>query len=248
MAAALVGDVAGSEKHLRAAHDAKPGFEAVFAVDVARAGTWLSAARAEVSAAAADALHVAAEAAERKAWALEVQALHDAARFGRAADVVDRLETLTELVDGAFVNCVAAHARALTEEDGPALDAVSQAFSSLTLDLFAAEASAAAARVHRRVGKRSSAFAALERARELSARCESAQTPALNWADQPEDLTAREREVADLARADLASREIAERLGITTRTVDNLLGRVYVKLGVSGRQELAELLGKRRAR
>ena len=152
-----------------------------------------------MSAAAADALHVAAGAAERKAWALEVQALHDAARFGRAADVVDRLETLTELVDGALVNCVAAHARALAEEDGPALDAVSHAFSSLTLDLFAAEASAAAARVHRRVGKRSSAFAALERARELDARCESAQTPALNWADQPEDLTAREREVADLA-------------------------------------------------
>ena len=94
-------------------------------------------------------------------------------------------------------------------------------------------------------GKRASAFAALERAHELEARCESADTPALEWVDQPEDLTAREREIADLACGDLSSREIAERLGITTRTVDNLLGRVYAKLGVSGRQELAEVLGRR---
>ena len=81
----------------------------------------------------------------------------------------------------------------------------------------------------------------LERARELAQNCEDARTPALTWADQPEGLTQREREVADLAAANLASREIAERLGITTRTVDNLLGRVYAKLGVSGRQELADV-------
>jgi DNA-binding CsgD family transcriptional regulator len=177
---------------------------------------------------------------------LEVLALHDVARFGRAADVVDRLDALTELVDGALVNCVAAHVRALAEGDGAALDAVAQSFSSLTLDLFAAEASASAARAHRRAGRRSSAFAALERARELSARCDSPRTPTLDWADQPEDLTAREREVAELAAADLASREVAQRLGITTRTVDNLLGRVYVKLGLSGRRELAELFRDRR--
>ncbi len=76
------------------------------------------------------------------------------------------------------------------------------------------------------------------------ARCEGAQTPSLTWADQPEDVTAREREVAELAAANLASREIATRLGITTRTVDNLLGRVYTKLGISGRQELAAVLGR----
>ena len=183
-----------------------------------------------------------ADAADRNAWGLEAHALHDAARFGRAVDVVDRLEALREIVDGALVETEAAHARALVDDDGPGLDAASRAFSSLSLDLFAAEASAAAARAYRRAGKRASAFAALERARELGARCESAQTPALNWADQPEELTAREREVADLAASQLASREIADRLGITRRTVDNFLGRVYAKLGVSGRQELAEVL------
>ena len=70
---------------------------------------------------------------------------------GAAGEVVDRLEALTALVDGAFVDSVAAHARALVDDDGAALDAASQTFSSLTFDLYAAEASAAAARAHRRV-------------------------------------------------------------------------------------------------
>jgi DNA-binding CsgD family transcriptional regulator len=245
MAAALAGDAVTSEQHLRAAHDAKPSFEALFAVDLARAGGWVSAARGEVSAAADDAQRAATDAAARNACALEVGALHDVARFGRAGEVVDRLEALTELVDGALSNSLAAHARALVDRDGPALDAVSHSFASLELDLFAAEASAAAARAHRGAGKRSSAFAAHERARELVARCESVQTPALAWGEQPELLTAREREIADMARADLASREIGDRLGITTRTVDNLLGRVYAKLGISGRQQLAEMLPPR---
>ena len=56
--------------------------------------------------------------------------------------------------------------------------------------------------------------------------------------DDAPDLTGRDREVADLAASGLSSRAIGERLGITTRTVDNLLGRVYVKLGVSGHAEL----------
>jgi DNA-binding CsgD family transcriptional regulator len=242
MAMALAGDVANAEQHLRAAHDAKPSFDGLFGIDLARAGAWLTAARGAVSAAATEVRRSADDAADRDAWALEAIALHDAARFGRAADVVDRLEALAAVVDGALAATVAAHARGLVESHGAALDAVSQSFCSLTMDLFAAEASAAAARAYRRDGRRASAFAALERARELAARCESSQSPALHWGDQPEALTAREREIADLARSDLPSREIAERLGITTRTVDNLLGRVYAKLGVSGRQELADVL------
>ena len=62
--------------------------------------------------------------------------------------------------------------------------------------------------------------------------------------DDAPDLTGREREVADLAASGLSSRAIGERLGITTRTVDNLLGRVDVKLGVAGRAELVGVLGR----
>jgi hypothetical protein len=40
----------------------------------------------------------------------------------------------------------------------------------------------------------------------------------------------------------LPSREIAARLGLSVRTVDNALGRVYQKLGIGGRAELAPIL------
>jgi len=72
--------------------------------------------------------------------------------------------------------------------------------------------------------------------------CDFARTPMLVTMESVHDLTGREREVAQLAATNLSSRQIGERLGITTRTVDYLLGRVYTKLDISGRQELSELL------
>ena len=45
-----------------------------------------------------------------------------------------------------------------------------------------------------------------------------------------------------LAAAHTSSREIATRLHLSVRTVDNHLGRVYAKLGVSSRAQLATLL------
>ncbi len=57
-------------------------------------------------------------------------------------------------------------------------------------------------------------------------------------------LTAREKEVAILAAEGLASKDIAAKLTVSVRTVDNHLQRVYVKLGVSTRGELADHLGR----
>jgi DNA-binding CsgD family transcriptional regulator len=54
-------------------------------------------------------------------------------------------------------------------------------------------------------------------------------------------LTEREREVVLLA-VDHTSRHIAQRLGLSPRTVDNDLARAYAKLGVSGRTQLRALL------
>ena len=54
---------------------------------------------------------------------------------------------------------------------------------------------------------------------------------------------AAEREVALLAAGGRSSRDIGERLGLSTRTVDTHLARVYRKLGITGRAELASALG-----
>jgi DNA-binding CsgD family transcriptional regulator len=51
-------------------------------------------------------------------------------------------------------------------------------------------------------------------------------------------LTAREREVADLAARGLSDRDIAARLHLSERTVHSHLYRAYRKLGVTGRDQL----------
>jgi DNA-binding CsgD family transcriptional regulator len=59
----------------------------------------------------------------------------------------------------------------------------------------------------------------------------------------PASLTGREREVARLAASGLTAREIGERLFIAERTVEGHLARVYAKLGVDSKVQLAARAG-----
>ena len=59
-------------------------------------------------------------------------------------------------------------------------------------------------------------------------------------ARQLPSLSAREREVVDLVVTGLRNREIADRLGITEKTVKTHLTHVYQRLGVSTRGEMVE--------
>jgi DNA-binding CsgD family transcriptional regulator len=112
--------------------------------------------------------------------------------------------------------------------------------------LLAAEAVSEAADLAQRAQTRRAANALRTRAAALAGSCEGAVTPALSLVDQADPLTPREREIATLAADRVASREIAERLFLSVRTVDNHLQRIYTKLGVTGRAELADALGRGR--
>ncbi len=83
-------------------------------------------------------------------------------------------------------------------------------------------------------------------ARRLHARARASASfrQASHWPVRSEDesLTAREREIAALAAARVRSKEVAARLGLSVRTVDNHLGNVFRKLGIQGRDELADAL------
>jgi DNA-binding CsgD family transcriptional regulator len=56
------------------------------------------------------------------------------------------------------------------------------------------------------------------------------------------ELTGREREIATLAATGVKTRTIARRLGVSPRTVDAHLSRIYRKLGVPGRAGLVAVV------
>ena len=169
-------------------------------------------------------------------------ALHALARLGRAAAVRERLAAVAAHIDGELVPARVAHTEALAAADASALGDASTRFEDLGADLLAAEAAADAAVAHQRAGDRRRAAAAARRASELAARAEGPVTPALHAVETRAVLTPAERETAVLAASGRANKEIAEQQHLSPRTVENRLQRVYDKLGVAGRGELADAL------
>jgi DNA-binding CsgD family transcriptional regulator len=60
-----------------------------------------------------------------------------------------------------------------------------------------------------------------------------------------DELTASERRVAQMAAAEMSNKEIAQALFVTVKTVEQHLGRVYRKLDLSSRRQLAGALSAR---
>ena len=169
-------------------------------------------------------------------------ALHGLARLGQPAEACDALYEVATRIDGDLAPARARHAEVLARGDAPGLEKVSDDFEAMGADLLAAEASADAAVARRQAGEQREAAAAERRTAILVERCEGAVTPALQATEVRVRLTPAERETAALAAGGRANKEIAEQLFLSPRTVENRLQRVYEKLGVSGRTELAEAL------
>src|SRR5258706_377548 len=160
-----------------------------------------------------------------------------AANLGRVTTLQGRIATARRYYAEAAGPAVAARAGAARERARAAAD-----FGALGAMLPAAGAGSGAAEALSRSGDQRGAKAALRRSASLAAACEGAATPGLLRAPAAAQLTAREREIARLAGDGTASKDIAERLGGSVRTVDNHLQHVYAKLGVTSRAELARAL------
>ena len=215
-----------------------------FAVELELGRAWSAAASGELSRARVLAREAGALARSRGQDAYAVRALHDLCRLGDPATAAPELAALAETVDGPFAATAAAHAAALFAGDGTALLAVAERFADQGALLVAVEAADAAGAIHRDAGRQASARAAAARTGLWLADCEGAQPPTMPATPDAADLTPREREIALLAAGGSSSREIAERLVVSVRTVDNHLQNAYRKLGVTRRQDLPGVLTK----
>jgi DNA-binding CsgD family transcriptional regulator/tetratricopeptide (TPR) repeat protein len=162
-------------------------------------------------------------------------------RMGNADAAAAPLAVLAAAHPGDLLSRQARHTAAEVAGDATALAAVGEEWSRSGAHLVAAEAFASAARAARAAGEQRTAVALQARCDEEASKCEGAATPLLRFTEELTPLTRREREIASLASEGHSSKEIAQRLYLSVRTVDNHLQSVYTKLGISGRHELTRL-------
>jgi ATP/maltotriose-dependent transcriptional regulator MalT len=192
---------------------------------------------------AAELLQAGASAAgDRGQWSAAGSLLHDAVRLGGAPTAVAGLREIAAQCASPLVARQLRQAEAVAATDVDELAVIAQEWDSLGSPLLAAEALLVAARNARTQGSARRATALTARGAELAARCQGARTPDLRHGDLVDPLSPREREIAALASRGLRSREIADSLVVSIRTVDNHLQAIYGKLGIAGRRELASAL------
>lgn len=169
--------------------------------------------------------------------------LHDAVRLGAAERVVEPLHDTTTGCGFPVAELFGRHATALVAADVEALGGIAAGFVDAGSPLFAAEVHGQVAALHVERADPTAATRAAARAQVLSDACSGPTTPALAVVEAL-GLSDRERELGRLAASGRSNREIAEDLVLSLRTVENHLSRTYRKLGVNGRGDLREVLGR----
>ena len=172
---------------------------------------------------------------------LAAAAWHDLARVGSPAEAQEALTRVLPCIDSGWNEPRLRHATAMARRDAEGVLAAAEQFAAMGAMLHALEAAAQAHGLARAEGQRVVAQKAVAATLAYSERCPGARTPAMRDAATIQ-LTPREREVAELVAGGRTSRDTATSLGVSVRTVENLLQRVYTKLGIQDRAGLADLL------
>lgn len=160
---------------------------------------------------------------------------HDAVRFGHADLAAPLLGSIAAAAPTSIAVVLAASADAAAADDPRAIVTAAEELVAAGAPGRAAALYADAARRFRRRGSKTEATTAEANAQALTA-------PGVETVAVAPLLAPREREVAALAAARWPNREIADHLGVSVRTVENTLVKVYRKLGIVRRGELAAAL------
>jgi DNA-binding CsgD family transcriptional regulator len=241
---AMAGDTVQADTWLSRMDNSPAPPGALFDPWIQRSRAWVAAAALDLPLAASHAIGAAKAARQAGAPLIEALALSDAARFGAAKEVCERLHQLAMETATPATEAFATVATALATDDAQLLAEAAETLHHMGHLLPAAEAAATAYRLHVAAGRLTAAKNSLVFARELLAECGGARTPLTDLTGSEASLTPRELQVAKLIAAGSSGRAVANRLDLSLRTVNNHLGRVYAKLGVSGRHALAQVLGR----
>jgi DNA-binding CsgD family transcriptional regulator len=205
------------------------------------ARAWVAAAQGAVSAAISTLLMAAESARTDGRFAAEVLFLQTATQLGDRS-TAQRLRDLESIVEGPRVGIAARFATAMYTGDGTELASVSEEFENMGDLIAALDAASHAAMAFRRDGLRGSALKCSTRAEALADQCGGASTPAQRQASDPLTFSSREREIVALIGQGLSNKAIAQRLTLSTRTVEGHIYRAMTKTGTANREDLAALL------
>ncbi|MBH0081872.1 LuxR C-terminal-related transcriptional regulator [Salinibacterium sp. SWN167] len=200
---------------------------------------WLLAAEGRTDEAAGVIVAAAAEGIILGHFLLSALTLTVAIRVGHPAVAREQLELLTHLSPSPLVASIRDWAEVAAEADVARLCVLAPALASSGLAALAVDGLLAGARTAAKADRRE-----LERKATLLARRLAADMDQVPGESHTAELTEREWTIARAAAGRKRSREIGQQLGLSVRTVDNHLARIYRKLGVKGRVELEEVLAE----
>ncbi|WP_035748839.1 helix-turn-helix domain-containing protein [Arthrobacter sp. 35W] len=185
-------------------------------------------------------LELAAEASGLGALGVEMEILTLAIHAGKPAAAA-RLAEAAALSEGRAAEFSLDFGTALVRRDAAALVKLSEVAASQGRDLPAAQCAAAAVAILERRGDRGrihDAARALKRRNAALGHLGAASTG--NDGPAAAKLTRREAEIARMVHDGASNRDIAVELSLSLRTVEGHLYRMFAKLGIAHRDELAK--------
>ncbi|MFJ6637020.1 LuxR C-terminal-related transcriptional regulator [Streptomyces sp. NPDC091376] len=174
----------------------------------------------------------------------EARLLTDLCRLGGEHQAYERLKHLAQISSGKFTAIRSRFAEALHLQDPEMLMDTAHELKEAGALLLSAEAAAAAAENWQRKGNTRQSMASLRMMNSLLGQCEGAWTPLIASTAAETPLTARELEISLLVAEGDTNAEVAQKLFLSKRTVDNHLLSIFRKLGVTNRRELKKALAR----